>query len=273
MQGILQPPTGQPGLGWRVVAVVEDPGRAGGRLLVGPDGTTLARFVERDARTADLFDLEPGVRLADAVPVVLAELRGRRVAGSEALARALVAAGGRALRHAHVYSRDLRRDPAPATWARPAGLTLTAADRPPADLAPAYRSAYPTDHPDLRHLDAPPDLDDELRAVATGEMVGPILACSGVAVEDRTGDVVGAILVAHAPGEPPFGGPWIAELFRHRDRAPAGTGRALLERALALATQDGVATLGLAVTEGNRAERLYRTQGFARVLTSLTVEL
>ncbi len=255
------------------MAVVEDPGRAGGRVLVGRDGMVLARFVERDGRIADLFALGSGVAIEDVVPVVVEQLRGRRIAGSEALGRALVAAGGRALRHAHVYSRDLRRDPAPGTWSEPDGISLTGADRPAADLAAAYRSAYPADHPDLRHLDAPPDLDDELRAVATGEMVGPILACSGVAVEDSTGDVVGGILVAQAPGEPPFGGPWIAELFRHRDRAPAGTGRALLERALALATQDGVATLGLAVTEGNRAERLYRAQGFARVLTSLTVEL
>jgi len=255
------------------VAVVEDAARADGRVLVDNGGTPLARFVERtrDGRIADLFELESGVNLDDVVPLVREELRGVRVAGDEALGRALIEAGGKPQRHASVYSANPPGKRDPGAWRAPDGVALTPVDRPADELLPAYRSAYPPDHPDLRHLDAPLDLAADLRSIARGEMVGPILRCSGLAIDESTGEVVGAILVADAPGDPPFGGPWIAELFRHRDRAPAGTGRALLERALALAARDGLATLGLAVTVGNRAEALYRALGFARVVTSLTV--
>ena len=48
-----------------------------------------------------------------------------------------------------------------------------------------------------------------------------------------------------------------------------GTGRALLERALARSH----AALGLAVTEGNRAARLYEALGFRRVLSTYSVDL
>ena len=59
------------------------------------------------------------------------------------------------------------------------------------------------------------------------------------------------------PGDPPRNGPWVIDVFRtpgHR-----GVGRALLQRALALADVD---TLGLIVTEGNTAaRRLYEASG------------
>ena len=81
--------------------IVPDPDHPHRRTLVDADGLPIARFthVERDGRrVADLLELE--VPVERAVPFVLAELRGMRVAGPEALGRALVAAGGTAARHA-----------------------------------------------------------------------------------------------------------------------------------------------------------------------------
>ena len=52
-----------------------------------------------------------------------------------------------------------------------------------------------------------------------------------------------------------------------------GAGRALLKRALGLATRDGLPALGLAVTEGNPARRLYEELGFRPLLTSFTVRM
>jgi GNAT superfamily N-acetyltransferase len=72
-------------------------------------------------------------------------------------------------------------------------------------------------------------------------------------------------------GEPPTGGPWISQLFRHP--GARGIGGPMLRRALALATRDGLPAVGLAVTHGNPAQRLYEATGFAEVLNSLTVEL
>jgi hypothetical protein len=60
----------------------------------------------------------------------------------------------------------------------------------------------------------------------------------------------------------------VIELFRHP--AHPGVGRALLERALALATGPA---LGLMVTEGNPARRLYEALDFRLVHTALVVQL
>ena len=162
-----------------------------------------------------------------ALPAILAELRGWRIAGDEVLGRALVAAGGIQARHAHVYSHDLtgeRPEPHP-----PAGITLTPMDRPAADLLPAYLAAHPVDHVDGPVI-AGEDSGRHLAGILEGSL-GPMLSGSGVAV-DADGRVAGAILVTRLGGaESPFGGPWVMELFRDpRDR---GAGRALLERALA----------------------------------------
>jgi GNAT superfamily N-acetyltransferase len=246
-----------------VMPVVPDLDRPERRKLVDADGVPVARFVhvERDGRlVADLFELE--VPVERALPTILADLRGMRVAGSEALGRALVAAGGTAARHAHVYSHALRERPTPRL---PAGLRFAEANRPAAELLPAYLSSHPPDH-----VDAPVIAGEDSRAhltrILNGELGRP-LAGSALAI-DGDDRVVGAILVHElVDTDPPFGGPWVMEVFR----APGarGAGRALLERALAVTE----GTLGLAVTHGNPAERLYAALGFERVSTAFSVDL
>jgi GNAT superfamily N-acetyltransferase len=256
------------------VTIAADPDLAAGRVLLDADGRELARFHEgeRDGRrVADLFSLSAPPE--DALPTVLAELAGWRVSADEPFGRLLVTAGGRPRRHGHVLSRDLVRDPAPPDWLEPPvppGLRLGPVDRPALDLAPACFAAYPSDHPDYDHVPAPDQPELELEEIISGRLMGPLLGCSGLAVSDD-GAVAGAILVNATPGEPPIGGPWISQLFRHP--AARGAGGPLLRRALALATRDGLPALGLAVTHGNAAQRLYEAQGFAEVLSSLTVEL
>ena len=103
------------------------------------DGMPLARFVhvERDGReVADLFELE--VPVERALPTILAELSGMRVAGPEALGRALVAAGGTPAA-TRTSTRTTWRERARA--APPQGLELTPVDRPAAELLPVYLAA------------------------------------------------------------------------------------------------------------------------------------
>jgi hypothetical protein len=256
------------------VTIATDPGRQDGRVLLDADGREIARFQksQRDGlRLADLFELS--VPAADALATVLAELAGWRVSAAEDFGRLLVEAGGRARRHGRVLSRDLVRYPAPPDWLQPPappGVRLTPVDRPALDLASACMAAYPRDHPDYGHIPSPNRPEIELEEIISGRLLGPLLRCSGLAVRDD-GSVAGAILVNAGDGEPPTGGPWIAQLFRRPD-AP-GLGGPLLRRALALATRDGLPALGLAVTEGNAARRLYEAHGFAAVLSSLSVGL
>lgn len=253
-----------------------DPGRADARVLRDEAGRAIARFLETEhdhRRVADLLELVDGVDPQQAVPLVMAELAGWHVGADAPFGRLLVAAGGRPRRHARAMSRDLVRDPAPPEWLEPplpAGVRLTPVDRPALDLAPACLAAYPREHPDFAHVPPPDRPELELDEIISGRLMGPLLRCSGLAVGED-GAVVAAVLVTGTPGEPPMGGPWIAQLFRHP--AAPGTGGAVLRRALALATRDGLPAIGLAVTDGNPALGVYAAHGFAELRDSLTVEL
>jgi hypothetical protein len=240
------------------VPIVPHPEHSERRTLVDPDGLPIARFVHvhRDGRViADLLELE--VPVERALPLVLTELRGRRVAGPEDLGRALVAAGGRLDRHSHAYSHDLRAVPS-----IPTGFELTPVDRPASELLPIYLAAFAPGHPDRMEA---PEARRHLEGLVAGRL-GALLPGSGLAIAG--GGVVGAILVATiADAPPPFGGPWVMEVFRAPEAR--GAGRALLARALNLT--DG--SLGLAVTDGNPAEQVYASLGFRRVFTAYSVDL
>jgi hypothetical protein len=78
----------------RPVPVVEGPGDR--RVLLDAAGAPIGRY-DHDERHgvvyADLFLREPGVSAERAAATVLADLKGMRIAGDEALGRALIAAG------------------------------------------------------------------------------------------------------------------------------------------------------------------------------------
>ena len=256
--------------------VVADPARTNGRLLLDAAGDPIASFElgDRDGQPlADLLTPADGFAPARAAAAVMAELKGWRVAAHEPFARLLVANGARALRHSHVMSRDLTRNPAPSEWLvpkLPAGIRLTPVDRPPIDLVPALMAAFPPEHPDHADIRSPEHPEEELEELMSGCLLGPLLRCSVLAVGEG-GDVVGAILVNGKPGEPPFDGPWISDVFRRPD--VPGVGGSLLRRALAVATRDRLPAVGLAVTHTNPAMSLYAALGFDEVLDVLNVEI
>jgi RimJ/RimL family protein N-acetyltransferase len=251
------------------VPVEEDPRRGpAGRVLLDGAGRPVARYdagVRDGISIADLFDREPGVTAEQAAAVVLAELRGMKIAGDEELGRALLAAGGRKLRHGHMYTHDFAHRP--THWDTPAGLRLTDIDRPAADLVPSRRAAYPPGHPD--YADVPEDMEAELVSFLDGSQFGPPLRGSALAVTGDGTVAGGIILGTVAGGEPPAYGPWVIDVWR--DPAYRGAGRALLARALALAP---VQTLGLIVSEGNDgARRLYEALGFTLVSSAIVVQI
>ena len=256
--------------------VVEDSAATNRRLLLDAAGGVVGAFElgERDGQPlADIFAPADGVTPEEAAAAVTDQLKGWRVAAEEPFSRLLLAGGARPLRHAHVMSRDLTRNPAPGEWLEPtlpAGVRLTSVDRPAIDLVPAFLAAFPSSHPDYRDIRDPEHPEQELEELLSGSLLGPLLRCSALAIAED-GGVVGAILINGKPGDPPFDGPWVAEVFRHPETP--GLGGALLKRALAIATRDRLPAVGLAVTHTNPAIATYAAHGFADVLNVLNVEV
>jgi GNAT superfamily N-acetyltransferase len=257
----------------RPVPVVSDPSRPDWRRLVDDDGRTLAGFLylHRDGRPlADLVETEAGV--AEVADRMIRELPGWKVAGDPALGAALIDRGAQPTRHAHVHSRDLEAHPAGEPGDPPAGIAIGPLDTDAAALAPLYRAAYPPEHVDWTYTGPPADYEDDLAGILDGGIAGPRLDISRLA-RDARGAPAAVLIATRLEGNPPFGGPWVAELFRRPGDDVRGAGRALLEATTAAATRAGLPALGLAVTDGNPARRLYESLGFERVLSSLVVVL
>ena len=236
-----------------IVVDIDHPER---RTLIDENGLPIARFVhvERDdRRIADLLTLQ--VPVERALPYVQRELSGMRIGGPEDLGRALVAGGARLHRHSHAYTHDLAALPEIET-----SYELTPVDRPASELLPVYLAAFAPGHPDRMEA---AEAGRHLEGIVAGKL-GGLLPGSGLASAD--GQVVAAVLIGTiTDAPPPFGGPWIMEVFS----TARGAGRALLQRAL----HRTEGSLGLAVTEGNPAIRLYEGLGFRRTFTAYSVDL
>ncbi|GAB3151099.1 GNAT family N-acetyltransferase [Microbispora hainanensis] len=232
-------------------------------LLTGADGLPVFGYVEDERYglpCADLVEvMGPG-----AVDAIMEKLPGWAVAGPVELGEALAARGARVLRHAHEMACDLRTAP-PAEAGPPDGFRFTPCDRPAEELFDAWRAAYPPGHPDHRPLDDAAALRDVLTPVLEGKVTGEVLPC-GVLAVDRDEVVAGGVLVTLYHGRP-----WVVEVFRHPGRTPSGLGTRMLAAVRERAAAGGWERLGLAVSEGNPARRVYERLGFAPVGSSMTV--
>lgn len=236
-------------------------------VVFGVRGEAVAdyRVGDRGGRPAAL-DLRRRGGVAPAVVAdgVVAALPGWVVAADVEVAQCLVAAGGRAGRHLHGYAYDLGRDVdvdvaaaevAVGFGTRPVGAVSWH------ELYDMWVAAYPPGHPD--HVE--PVEPRGLAGLFEGDVLGPLLACGAVAFDD--GRPVGAVIVNDAE----VIGPWVGEVFRDAGARYAGLGARLLRYVLARAARDGVSKIGLAVTEGNPARRVYERIGFRQTGTVLYV--
>lgn len=246
----------------------------GRRTLRGPDGAVAGTYLPGTREGLPLADdlaAAPGVSEEALAAAVLAGLPGHIVGAPAPVGERLALAGAQVRRRVSILQRDPRA-PLPDAPAPDGVRVEPLGGRGPDPLLDAYLGAYGPGHPDHR-AGMPRERERELLALLMdGEEIGPLLAASQVALRED-GTAAGALLLfAFDEVPPPLGGPWVGELFVHPD-APGGTGSALLASGIAAAARAGLETLGLAVTEGNRARRLYERFGFteARSLVAVLV--
>lgn len=221
--------------------------------------------------------MTPGRTAADAAAAVLADpaLAGWLLStDNPSLAARLIRVGAKPRRHAFVMQRDLREPlDEPEADAR-----LRLMPMPDADdrggweaVLPSWRDAYPPDHPD--HF---PGDDDTavafLRRLVDGSELGRFHPASTL-LADSGGRPVAGVMINVRLQDPPLGGPWIADIWRDPSLRGAGVGSLLIGRACRVLAEDGFATLGLTVTQGNPARRSYERAGFRVVAESQTVLL
>jgi GNAT superfamily N-acetyltransferase len=236
----------------------------------------VASYVADTAGTrphADLFEVHGSVE--EAASAVLTQLPGWALSCDPSLAAELEARGARIIRRADEMTYDLDAHPVPASWARPVvppGLTIEPLHQPAEELVDLWRAAYPSDHVDHDPRAHTAEGVDFLGRVLRGDVLGPVLPYSG-SVTSRGGRAVAACIVTDRPGASPHGGTWVTELFRDPDPEYAGIGRALLQRALALAGAAGRPAVGLVVSTGNPARELYLDLGFDLVTSSVSLVL
>lgn len=223
---------------------------------------------ERSGRPlADLVTVAPGRSVGDAVAAALSRWPGWVLATPEAdLAAALLGAGAEQRRRASVMSAAL---PSPG-----AAMRLPTVPRrqvPVRAVLPGWRAAYPVGHPDHEA-----GTDEEVIASCwdgydTPEYAGAEHRSGGIVL--RAGRPVGGIIIGVREEPAPWGGPWVNDIWVDPAFAGRGIGAALLGQAQVILARDGFDTLGLVVSHGNRARRLYERCGFRLVAESWTLLL
>ncbi|MFE4335711.1 GNAT family N-acetyltransferase [Streptomyces sp. NPDC056831] len=204
----------------------------------------------------------------DPVDTIVSGMSGWAVSGSVELGEHLLRRGARVMRHAHEMRRDLVGCPPPADWSSRVlgeGLRAVPCDRDADAVFPAWRAAFPAGHPDHHRGSDEEALNELLKPMLAGSVLGPVLPCSALVVDETDRVVAGAILTDRD------GQPWIADVFRRPEACYKGLGADLLRRVLGVAAADGLAEVSLAVSDANPARRVYEKLGFQVTDTSLTV--
>jgi ribosomal protein S18 acetylase RimI-like enzyme len=239
---------------------------AGEAVLRDGHGVPVARFEWSDEggeRFVRRFRAEPGIAADRAARLGVLELAGLRFKTTdEETARALIGAGCTLVRAATDMERFVEGSIPDAPLADGWALVPHQWDD---DLAAALWAAYGPDHPDRS------DRVGRLRGLTEGE--GALAVLPGATARLRGPDwrsagqvfTVGPVPWAVAPTA------WVLDLAVNPGGQGRGFGAALLAYAIRGTRNAGLTTVGLSVTDGNPARRLYDRMGFRPVLRHFEV--
>ena len=246
--------------------------------LLDADGATVLVYsagdTERDGRPwVDGAWRPPDVDAEHCADVVLSELAGAALSTNDAdLVDALRRRGAHELRHAHSMTLDLTGEPIVAQVPDGVSVTSLTADEVAelaADVGAVARRAHADDGEGW-----PSDAEAAraMRRTAAGEVLGPLLDSSVLA--RRADRVVGACLIVDRAGDPPYGGPWVLDVFRDPADPARGIGAAMLAHAARSLRSAGLGALSLVVTHDNAGARaVYERLGFDDLGESWTLAI
>ena len=165
----------------------------------------------------------------------------------------------------------------PAAWLRPVlppALRLTPVDRPAVDIARASLGPYGAGHVDAAQGGTLVEAIATYDSLLSGHTAGRVMhSLSCLAIDVSTDALAAAVIVTSLPAASWWpGGPWVVDLFVVTRLQGGGLGRQLLQLVIARCFAGGYERVGLSVTEGNPAERLYRAVGFERIRSVFVFE-
>jgi GNAT superfamily N-acetyltransferase len=234
-------------------------------------GRSVLRYVAgmRDGRP--LADLAEPLT-SDAAGLVIEALPGWVIASSDrAFVTDLTAHGARLTRHRYVMSAPTAPH-ADAPLDPPSGIHLVPLREVSVDqLLPSWLAAYPDGHVDHESGSTQDIIDTCWDHLADPQWWTTMHRSTAIAYSADT--IVGGIIVDVRPQPVPFGGPWLSDIWRRPGHGNRGLGTWLIARAMRLLYDDGWQTLGLSVTHGNPARRIYDRVGFVEKLESWTLRV
>ena len=185
----------------------------------------------------------------------------------------LLARGGRLRRLAHDMAADLSHARLPEEQAEQAGMVLAALGSDARAIAEAAAEAVPPGHVDFGIWSGVDRVDYWRRLLAGEGPCGPIIDASSRMIRDRGGRIAGVVVVTRMAASTWWsGGPWIPEIFVVADRQNLGLGGQLLGHAVRTCRERGHHQLGLTVSDGNPARRLYERFGFEPFRSTWLIE-
>jgi GNAT superfamily N-acetyltransferase len=247
-------------------------------LTVG--GVDVVRYVRSGVKSPWADRAVLLIPVERAVPLILDAMPGWQFvpdvdedSGAAALTQALLDAGATISRHALGFTYPLDSADVPSEWGRPhlpSDAELAPITAVTDELVELIARAFPPGHPD--HAMDDWDLAEGLETLVVSQKLGPLLEETAQVV--RGGRPMAALIINRFTGEPPYGGPWISDIFRDPDDADArGLGTALIRRALVLLAARGEPALSLAVTYGNPAAEVYARIGFQQAWDVVRLKL
>jgi GNAT superfamily N-acetyltransferase len=184
----------------------------------------------------------------------------------------LLSSGGRLRRLAHdmVASLEVSRVPTPRIVE---GVSVEGVESDPKAIAIAASAATPPDHAD-HEIWLGVDRARYWKQLLAGEgSCGAVLPEPSRLLRSRDGEIVGVVVVAAMRVSDWWpGGPWIPEIFVVPDFQGRGLGGLLLDYAMEACADAGHQRLGLTVTQGNPAQRLYERFGFRTFRSTWFIE-